>query len=74
MAPNDPKFQAELLDIFKFIHWRIPDPGPPWLFQLHDKEALVTVALAQLQMEKEVLHAQSKAIDAHIAALNKRKG
>ena len=74
MAPNDPKLQTELLDIFKFIHWRIPDPGPPWLFQLHDKEALVAVALAQLQMEKEVLHAQSKAIDAHIAALNKRKG
>ncbi len=72
MAPNDLKPQAELQDIFKFIHWRIPDPGPPWLFQLHDREALVKVALAQLQMEKEVLQAQSKAIDAHIAALNQR--
>jgi len=71
MAPPNERFANQIPDIFKLIHWRIPDPGPPWLRELLSQEGQVAVAKAQLQFEKDVLAAQSKAIDAHMAALSK---
>jgi len=73
MPPIDPKFAFQLPDVLQMFPWRIPDPGPPWLRELLSQEGLVAVATAQLQMHKEVLAAQSKALDAHIAALNKHQ-
>lgn len=73
MAPPNERFVFgdQLPDLLRLLHWRIPDPGPPWLRELLSQEGQVAVATAQLQFQKEVLAAESKAIDAHIAALNK---
>jgi hypothetical protein len=66
-------FGEELPDIFKFIHWRIPDPGPPWLLELLDKDARVKLATNQLQLERDVLQARSAAIDRQLQILGGKR-
>jgi len=62
-----------LPDILKLIHWRIPDPGPPWLREILDKETQSKLALSALQFEKDILNAHSAAIDRSIQAIKGAK-
>ncbi len=69
--PN-PK-REELVDALKYGPTRFPiyDPGPPWWFDTLSKEVQVEVVTSQLQLEKEILAAQSKAIDRQLALLSR---
>jgi len=51
--------------------WRKGDPGPDWPWILEDisAEARVQLVVSQLEYEKELVAAQSKAIDRNIAIL-----
>ena len=51
--------------------WRKGDPGPdwPWIIDDISSEARVQLVVSQLEYEKEVVAAQSKAIDRNIAIL-----
>ena len=51
--------------------WRKGDPGPDWPWILEDisAEARVQLAVSQLEYQKEMVVAQSKAIDRNIAIL-----
>ena len=51
--------------------WRKGDPGPdwPWIFQEIGVEAKVQLVVSQLEYQKEVMAAQTKAIDRNIAIL-----
>jgi len=61
-------------DLLRFINWRIPDPGPPWLIDIVDKETKTKLAVSALQLEKDILNAQNAAIDRQIQALKGGKG
>jgi hypothetical protein len=65
--------REELVDILKYGPTRFPiyDPGPPWWFEVVSKEAQIEVVASQLQLEKEILGAQVKAIDRQIALLSR---
>ena len=68
----DPK--PQLPEALNFIPWwRKGDPGPdwPWIFEELNPAARVELVVSQLQYEKEVLAAQTKAIDRNIAILSK---
>jgi len=56
-----------------FKHWIIPDPGPPWMFDVLGKEQLVAAAVNQLQMQKEVLAAISAGIDRQLAIFSQKR-
>jgi hypothetical protein len=51
--------------------WRKGDPGPdwPWIMEEISQESRVALVVSQLQYEKEVVAAQSAAIDRNIAIL-----
>ena len=72
-SPQQP--HHELPDVLRYGPWRFPqyDPGPPWWFDVLGREQQVEVVVSHLQLEKEVLAAQVKAIDRQIAILS-RKG
>jgi hypothetical protein len=65
----------ELPEVLKYgpLRWPQYDPGPPWWFEVVSKEIQVELVLSQLQLEKEVLASQSKAIDRQIQALQGQK-
>ena len=63
----------DLPQLLRYYPFPIPDPGPPWLRQLLDKDMLFKSAIVHLQLEKDVLTARSKAIDAQLQILS-RKG
>ena len=69
--PDLKRFE-NLPDILRFNHWIIPDPGPPWLFELLDKEQLTAVAASHLQMQKEVMTALSAGIDRQLAIIGRQ--
>jgi hypothetical protein len=72
--PN-PKRSEELSEILTFGPWRFPqyDPGPPWWWDVVSKELQAELVLSQLQTEKEVLAAVSKALDRQIAILSRKQ-
>jgi len=70
-----PQQPQNLPDILHYGPWRFPqyDPGPPWWFDVLERAQQVEVVVSHLQLEKEVMAAQVKAIDRQIAILS-RKG
>jgi hypothetical protein len=67
---NNPK--DELPDPLKYVPiWRKGDPGPdwPWIIDEISLEARLQLVVSQLEYEKEVVTAQSKALDRNIAIL-----
>ena len=66
-----------LPEILSYIPWwRKGDPGPdwPWIIEEISAEARVELVVSQLQYQKEVVAAQSKAIDRNIAILSGHGG
>lgn len=55
--------------------WRKVDPGPDWTFVIHelDRAARVKLVLSQLEYEKDVAQAATKAIDRNISILSSVK-
>jgi hypothetical protein len=70
-SPQQP--HHELAEPLRYRPLRIPDPGPPWWFDVLAKEQQVEVIVSQLQLEKELMAAEIKAIDRQIAIVS-RKG
>lgn len=70
----NPKREA-LAEVLQYGPTRFPiyDPGPPWWFDTVSKEVQLEVVAIQLQFEKEVLTAQSNALDRQIALLARSK-
>jgi hypothetical protein len=68
---------ADIKEPFIYRPWFIPDPGPPWyierLAQEADRQTLVALAVNSIQLQKEVLAAQAKALDGALAILQKAK-
>jgi hypothetical protein len=67
-----PNPKEELPELLRYIPWwRKGDPGPdwPWIVEEISPEARVQLVVSQLEYEKEVVAAQSKAIDRNIAIL-----
>jgi hypothetical protein len=67
-----PNPKGDLPEILQYVPWwRKADPGPdwPWIFQELGPEVQVQLVVSQLEYEKEVVNAQSKAIDRNIAIL-----
>jgi len=50
------------------------DPVPWWLIKELDRTVLTELATEQLRLQKEVLGAQIKSIDASLAILAKQRG
>jgi hypothetical protein len=69
----DPKNLENLPEILRFNHWVIPDPGPPWMFDILGKEQLVATAVNTLQVQKEVLAALTAGIDRQLAILSPKR-
>jgi hypothetical protein len=69
-----PKREA-LAEVLQYGPTRFPiyDPGPPWWFDVVSKETQLEVIAIQLQFEKELLTAQSNALDRQIALLARSK-
>lgn len=62
----------ELAEVLNYIPWwRKGDPGPdwPWIVEEISPEARVQLVVSQLEYEKEVVAAQSKAIERNISIL-----
>jgi len=62
----------ELAEVLNYIPWwRKGDPGPdwPWIVEEISAEARVQLVVSQLEYEKEVVAAQSKAIERNIGIL-----
>jgi hypothetical protein len=64
----------DLPQLLRYYPFPIPDPGPPWLRQLLDKDLLLKLAVVHLQLEKEVLTSRAKAIDSQIQLLARKTG
>lgn len=67
-----PNPKAELPEPLAYIPWwRKGDPGPdwPWIFEEISQEVQVQLVVSQLEYQKDVVAAQSKAIDRNIAIL-----
>jgi hypothetical protein len=68
---------ADINESFIWRPWFIPDPGPPWylsqLAQQADKPTLVALATNSIQLQKDILAAQSKALDGALAILKGAK-
>jgi len=67
-----PHPKEELPESLRFIPWwRKGDPGPdwPWIVEEISLEARLQLVVSQLEYEREVVAAQSKAIDRNIAIL-----
>lgn len=65
---------AEIL--YNLPWWRKGDPGPdwPWIIEEISQEARVELVVSQLEYQREVVAAQSKAIERNIAILNRARG
>jgi len=61
---------AQLNDLLHFNPNIVADPVPWWWLQQLDKDALSKLAQISMQRHKEVLTAQTKALDAAIKALS----
>ncbi|HUS04833.1 MAG TPA: hypothetical protein VMZ52_00945 [Bryobacteraceae bacterium] len=68
-TPN-PLLRDRALD---FHHRWIYDPIPDWILSIADKSVLKEVAAIQLDLQRTVLEAQIKSIDATKAALGRMK-
>jgi hypothetical protein len=72
----------DLPEVLQYIPWVggrgpiHPDPGPwvQWLSEEVSSEARVQLIVSELQFEKEVIAARSKAIDRNIAILTAKTG
>ena len=64
----------DLPQLLRYFPFPIPDPGPPWLRQLLDKDILFKVAIVHLQLEKDVLTARAQAIDKQLQILSRKAG
>jgi hypothetical protein len=53
----------------EFRHRWIYDPIPPWILSIVDKQVLVQLAGIQLDLQRSIMQAQIKALDATEAAL-----
>jgi hypothetical protein len=70
----------DLPELLQYIPWwggrgpGIPDPGPwvQWITEEVGGEARVQLLVSQLQFEKEVIAARTKAIDRNIAILTSK--
>lgn len=58
-----PPQKVELSELLQFRPGPIWDPGPWWVLQYLEKGQIVQVARIQLEMQRAVLAAQSKALD-----------
>lgn len=70
-------FKEELPDILRLLPWwRKADPGPdwPWVIQEVSHEHRVQLVVSQLEYQKEVAAAQTKAIERNIAILKQAAG
>ena len=67
----------EIKESFIWRPWYIPDPGPPWylgqIAQQAERETLVALAANSIQLQKDVLAAQTKALDSALAILKGAK-
>lgn len=68
MAVSPRPAQTELNELLHFNPNIIVDPVPWWWLQHLDKEALVKLGQISMQRQKEVLAAQTKALEAAIKA------
>ncbi|CAN5512949.1 hypothetical protein BH11PSE4_BH11PSE4_07420 [soil metagenome] len=68
MAISPRPAPTELNDLLHFNPHIIADPVPWWWLQHLDKEALTKLAQISMQRQKEVLTAQTKALEAAIKA------
>jgi hypothetical protein len=68
------RFPEELPEWLRYFPFPIPDPGPPWLRQILDKETLAKVAVVSLQLEKDILSARAAAIDRQLQILSRKAG
>jgi hypothetical protein len=68
---------ADVNELFIWKPWFIPDPGPPWylaqLGQQADRATLIALAANSIQLQKDVLAAQTKALDSALAILKGAK-
>jgi hypothetical protein len=67
-----PSGKEDLPELLRYIPWwRKGDPGPdwPWIIEEVSAEARVQLVVSQLEFEKEVAAAQTKAIERNIAIL-----
>ncbi len=71
---GDVKFRDELPELLRWYPFPVPDPGPPWLRDILDKEQLFKVAVIQLQLERDTLAARGAAIDKQIQILSRKAG
>jgi len=67
----------EINESFIWRPWFIPDPGPPFylgqLAQQADKATLIALAANSIQLQKDVMAAQQKALDGALAILKGAK-
>jgi hypothetical protein len=67
----------EINESFIWRPWFIPDPGPPFylgqLAQQADKQTLIALAANSIQLQKDVMAAQQKALDGALAILRGAK-
>jgi hypothetical protein len=66
--PRPPAGSTDLNDILHFNPHIIADPVPWWWLQHLDRDQLNKLAQISMQRQKEVLAAQTKALDAAIKA------
>jgi hypothetical protein len=72
----NPKNLENLSEALAFRPWFIPDPGPPWYFDVfaNEREVQVQLVINQLQSQREILSGLIKGVDAQIALLQQRAG
>jgi hypothetical protein len=67
----------EIKESFIWRPWYIPDPGPPWylgqIAQQAERETLIALAANSIQLQKDVMTAQMKALDGALAILKGAK-
>lgn len=69
IPPRTAAAPAELNELLHYHPHIIADPVPWWLIQQLDKAALSKLAQISMQRQKEVLTAQTKALDAAMKAI-----
>ena len=69
-----PLAQDSIPDVLQFRPRWWWDPVPPWLVTQLDKGILIELARVQLHLQKEVLAAEQKALDASLQVLGKARG
>ena len=69
-----PTGAEDLSDVLQFrprIWW---DPVPWWFISQLDKSVLTQIATAQLELQRETLQAQVKAVEKTLSVLSKARG